>query len=72
MEISPAGMAHQDAYRVFMSIVVPRPIAWVSTISLDGVDNLAPFSMYEIRLRKTTPWPALRLIFDRKHLRYTV
>jgi len=48
MEISPAGMAHQDAYRVFMSIVVPRPIAWVSTISLDGVDNLAPFSMYTL------------------------
>ncbi|MGD9945069.1 MAG: flavin reductase family protein [Burkholderiaceae bacterium] len=30
------------------SLVVPRPIAWVSTLSADGIVNLAPFSFYNI------------------------
>ena len=30
----------------FKSIAVPRPIAWISTVSKDGVDNLAPFSQF--------------------------
>lgn len=32
--------------RIVKSAVTPRPIAWVSTRSEDGVDNLAPFSSY--------------------------
>ncbi|MDJ1430468.1 flavin reductase family protein [Halostagnicola sp. A-GB9-2] len=31
-------------YRVLSSVVIPRPIAWVSTTGSDGVDNLAPYS----------------------------
>lgn len=30
-----------------ISTIVPRPIAWVSTISPDGVTNLAPFSFFQ-------------------------
>lgn len=30
----------------FKSLVVPRPIGWISTISRDGVVNLAPYSFY--------------------------
>ena len=30
------------------SIVVPRPIAWVSTVSTDGVENLAPHSFFTV------------------------
>ena len=30
----------------FKSIAVPRPIAWISTVSKDGVDNLAPYSQF--------------------------
>jgi len=30
----------------FKSIAVPRPIAWISSVSKDGVDNLAPFSQF--------------------------
>ena len=30
----------------FKSIAIPRPIAWISTVSKDGVDNLAPFSQF--------------------------
>ena len=30
----------------FKSCVVPRPIGWISTISTDGVANLAPYSQF--------------------------
>lgn len=30
----------------FKSVAVPRPIGWISTVSADGVDNLAPFSQF--------------------------
>lgn len=30
----------------FKSIAVPRPIAWISTVGADGVDNLAPYSQF--------------------------
>ena len=30
----------------FKSCVIPRPIGWISTISLDGVPNLAPYSFF--------------------------
>ena len=35
-------------YSILTSIVVPRPIAWVSTRSVDGIDNLAPHSFYTV------------------------
>ncbi|MFD3659034.1 flavin reductase family protein [Streptomyces sp. NPDC058659] len=35
-------------YRLLTATVVPRPIAWVSTISADGTDNLAPHSFFTI------------------------
>ncbi|WP_067780871.1 flavin reductase family protein [Actinomyces vulturis] len=40
--------AHQpdEVYRILMSIIVPRPVAWVSTCSADGVNNLAPYGWF--------------------------
>lgn len=35
-------------YALLNSVVVPRPIAWVSTRSADGVDNLAPHSYFTV------------------------
>jgi len=37
---------HGLPYNPFKAIVAPRPIAWVSTLSEDGVPNLAPFSFF--------------------------
>lgn len=37
---------HGLPYNPFKACVVPRPIAWVSTLSHDGIVNLAPFSMF--------------------------
>ncbi len=35
-----------NAYKLLVSTVVPRPIAWVSTRDLDGTVNAAPFSFF--------------------------
>jgi len=37
----------RTAYQWMISTIVPRPIAWVSTISPDGKTNLAPFSFFQ-------------------------
>lgn len=37
-----------EMYKILTGAVAPRPIAWVSTVSADGVPNLAPFSFYTI------------------------
>jgi flavin reductase (DIM6/NTAB) family NADH-FMN oxidoreductase RutF len=46
MQIDPREHDARHIYGLMCSIVVPRPIAWVSTISRDGVLNLAPFSYF--------------------------
>ena len=37
-----------NPYRLLTAVVVPRPIAWVSTVSAPGVVNLAPHSFYTV------------------------
>ncbi len=37
-----------NAYSLLTALVVPRPIAWVSTISPEGVGNLAPHSFFNV------------------------
>jgi flavin reductase (DIM6/NTAB) family NADH-FMN oxidoreductase RutF len=44
--IDPAALHPRDAYRLLISVVVPRPIAWVSSVGSDGTANLAPFSFF--------------------------
>ncbi|MCL6649139.1 MAG: flavin reductase family protein [Chloroflexi bacterium] len=39
-------LAPREAYRLFVSLVIPRPIGWVSTLGADGTRNLAPFSFF--------------------------
>ena len=46
MIIDTNDLALQDASHLMTDIVVPRPIAWVSTVDENGVYNLAPFSCY--------------------------
>ncbi len=46
MQVQASALRGREIYRLLTSIVVPRPIAWVGTRSLGGVDNLAPFSFF--------------------------
>lgn len=44
--IDPA--TKRSVYPILGALVVPRPIAWVSTRSADGIDNLAPHSFFTV------------------------
>lgn len=46
--IDPDDLQPRETYFLLTSLVVPRPIAWVSTLSEEGVANLAPHSYYNI------------------------
>jgi flavin reductase (DIM6/NTAB) family NADH-FMN oxidoreductase RutF len=46
MQIVASTLSVHDAYRLLISCVVPRPIAWVSTLDAQGRGNLAPFSFF--------------------------
>ena len=47
LDLDPAELG-PALYPWLNSVVVPRPIAWVSSVSVDGVDNLAPHSFFTI------------------------
>ena len=46
MVIDPATAGAQNVYKLMIGVIVPRPIAFVSTVSSEGVRNLAPFSFF--------------------------
>ncbi|WP_163100519.1 flavin reductase family protein [Peribacillus alkalitolerans] len=46
MEVQPETLAWRDAYKLIVGSILPRPIAFVSSIDEQGVSNLAPFSFF--------------------------
>lgn len=42
------AISSERAYATLMSLVVPRPIAWVSTYNQDGSVNLAPYALFTV------------------------
>jgi flavin reductase (DIM6/NTAB) family NADH-FMN oxidoreductase RutF len=42
-----SALSPRDAYRWMVGTILPRPIAWVSTVAPDGRTNLAPFSFFQ-------------------------
>ena len=46
MEIDPRVVEQAVLYKLMIGCVVPRPIAWVSSLDGDGIRNLAPFSYF--------------------------
>ncbi len=48
MEIDLEGPLAERAYPILASLVVPRPIALVTTVSPDGKVNAAPFSFFNV------------------------
>ena len=46
MIIKSEDTSPKDLYKLMIGMVVPRPIAWVSTVSGDGTNNLAPYSFF--------------------------
>lgn len=48
MEIDFAAITEYQRYKLMASLIVPRPIALVTTLSADGTANAAPFSMFNM------------------------
>jgi flavin reductase (DIM6/NTAB) family NADH-FMN oxidoreductase RutF len=48
LSFDPADRDPDDVYRLLTSVVVPRPVGWISTRSPAGVDNLAPYSYFNV------------------------
>ena len=46
MELDLEGEHAHRAYALLVSLVTPRPIAWVTSLSPDGQLNAAPFSFF--------------------------
>ena len=51
MVIDPSELEPQSVYKLLIGSVVPRPIAWTSTLSPEGVPNLAPYSFFTVASR---------------------
>ncbi len=46
MIIDPKSTNPEDVYKLMVGVIVPRPIAFVSTLNAEGARNLAPFSFF--------------------------
>ena len=52
MIIDPSDLDTNSVYKLLIGAVVPRPIAWVSSQSRDGILNLAPYSFFNAASRQ--------------------
>lgn len=48
MELDLEGQHASRAYPLLVSLITPRPIAWVTTVGADGIVNAAPFSFFNL------------------------
>lgn len=48
MRIDPSRNTKADNYKLLTNVVVPRPIAWITTLGTAGIVNLAPFSFFNV------------------------
>ena len=46
MEFDPQTLHHKTLYKLITGTIIPRPIAWVSTLNANDQPNLAPFSYF--------------------------
>ena len=48
MEYAPENLKPRDRYKLLAGFVLPRPIAWITTVGPTGVVNAAPFSFFNV------------------------
>ncbi len=46
MQYAASEVSHHERYKLLISFILPRPIAWVTTLGPTGVVNAAPFSFF--------------------------
>lgn len=63
VSIKPRDIEERDNYKLLIGSIIPRPIAVVSSLSKEGVVNLAPFSYFNV---VTSNPPIVSLAIQRK------
>ena len=48
MEYAPENLQPRERYKLLAGFVLPRPIAWITTVGPTGVVNAAPFSFFNV------------------------
>lgn len=48
VDLTLAELSPLERYKLLIGLVIPRPIAWVSTVNERGVTNCAPFSFFNV------------------------
>jgi flavin reductase (DIM6/NTAB) family NADH-FMN oxidoreductase RutF len=48
MDLKLADLPALERYKLLIGLIIPRPIAWISTRSENGVANCAPFSFFNV------------------------
>ena len=48
MQFDPNNLEHSAVYKLLTGSVIPRPIGWISSINENGINNLAPFSYFNV------------------------
>jgi flavin reductase (DIM6/NTAB) family NADH-FMN oxidoreductase RutF len=48
LSLDPSSLAQRDRYKLLISLVIPRPIALVTTLGPTGIVNAAPFSFFNL------------------------
>jgi len=48
MQFDPNNLDSTSLYKLLTGSIIPRPIGWISTIDQNGINNLAPFSYFNI------------------------
>lgn len=56
MEYAANDLTQRERYKVLTSFVLPRPIAWVTTVGPTGVVNAAPFSFFNVFCEDPPLW----------------
>ncbi len=48
MQFDPQKLDSSSLYKLLTGSIIPRPIGWISTIDEEGINNLAPFSYFNV------------------------
>ena len=48
MQFNPDDLERSAIYKLLTGSIIPRPIGWISSVSEDGINNLAPFSYFNM------------------------
>jgi flavin reductase (DIM6/NTAB) family NADH-FMN oxidoreductase RutF len=56
LEFDFATLSPPQRYKLLAGLVVPRPIALITTISVDGIVNAAPYSFFNVFSKIRQSW----------------